>query len=507
MKNKETLFSKNSYDDQIEEILDKKEFNDEAKTMILSILYKIEESYKNYSKIKLNVKNKNDIIEEIVNIIQNKCDKIEFFDPKITKNKLQVDKKNKLIKAFPNEECLLQALYYINTESIKNVNNIFEKAVIDAINKGNAISNVEVIRDFNGWSWNSAIDGNMNRYYNIIFQDLLILIGNSGTIEIGNSNNIIENINNQISEIYGEKIAQKFMYTLEKVSMLLYINSHPKHLNEIKEYSKNQKEKYAKITNKSAYISEITEKNSKNLSDIGKIDNILGNNKLLIKKFNNPKIKEKFETIEKYKKALEKSKQIKSKELNENSKLINPFEYIKVKNKLKTEVQILNDIDVLSKKNDAIYQTLIQLQKMVISSLYKKIEIYDLKKELMNLIYEIRYFNLLPIYDDLKIKDVKLLSLDLRNMQEKLTNKLCENKILDIFAKDYKINYKIIKYLYNSKIININKLQVLIKYQSKKLILMYYEDNSIEYQEKILFSKDDLEELTKKMNKKMKIII
>ena len=46
MKSKETLFSKNNYDMQLEEVLDNKEFNDEAKSLILSVLYKIEESYK-----------------------------------------------------------------------------------------------------------------------------------------------------------------------------------------------------------------------------------------------------------------------------------------------------------------------------------------------------------------------------------------------------------------------------------------------------------------------------
>ena len=41
---------------QLEEVLDNKEFNDEAKSLILSVLYKIEESYKDYAKVKLNVK-------------------------------------------------------------------------------------------------------------------------------------------------------------------------------------------------------------------------------------------------------------------------------------------------------------------------------------------------------------------------------------------------------------------------------------------------------------------
>ena len=103
MKSKETLFSKNNNDMQLEEVLDNKEFNDEAKSLILSVLYKIEESYKDYAKVKLNVKLKNEIIEEIINILKYKCDKILILNPKTAKNKFQVDRKNKIIKVFPND--------------------------------------------------------------------------------------------------------------------------------------------------------------------------------------------------------------------------------------------------------------------------------------------------------------------------------------------------------------------------------------------------------------------
>ena len=156
MKSKETLFSKNNYDMQLEEVLDNKEFNDEAKSLILSVLYKIEESYKDYAKVKLNVKLKNEIIEEIINILKYKCDKILILNPKTAKNKFQVDRKNKIIKVFPNEVNLLQAIYYINTQNPKSIENIFDKVIIDVINKGEAINNVEIIRDFNGWSWNTS---------------------------------------------------------------------------------------------------------------------------------------------------------------------------------------------------------------------------------------------------------------------------------------------------------------------------------------------------------------
>ena len=171
------------------------------------------------------------------------------------------------------------------------------------------------------------------------------------------------------------------------------------------------------------------------------------------------------------------------------------------------EVQCLKDIEILLKKDKAVYKALIQLQRQVISCLYKKIEVYDLKKELINLIYEMRYYNFLPVENEKKIKDIKELELDLRSIQKKLTNKLCENKAVDTFAKDYNINYNIVKYIFVAKLTSINKLQVLLKYQNKKLFLSYYDEKVLEDEEKINFSEDDLGELNKKMNKKMRIII
>ena len=151
MKNKETLFSKNNYDIQIEEILENKDFNDEAKSLILNALYKIDMAYKDYSKIKCSVKLKSEIIEDIIDIIGNNCDSIEIINPDKAKNKFSVDKRKKIIKVFPNEINLLQALYYIRTIDLKKTENIFDKAIMTVLNRGQALNEVEIIRDFNGW--------------------------------------------------------------------------------------------------------------------------------------------------------------------------------------------------------------------------------------------------------------------------------------------------------------------------------------------------------------------
>ena len=310
-----------------------------------------------------------------------------------------------------------------------------------------------------------------------------------------------------MNEIYGEKNANNFLELFKKCCILIYVYNNEKRKNEVIQYLDERKNELMQITNKSDFISKITIENNNNMKIVSKIENMLKSEALILKKFNKEKIKEKYKTIENYKQTLNKMKNIKTVEINKNSKLLNPFEYVKRKKAIECEIKSLNDIVVLMKNKKSLYNTLISLQRKVITCLYKKIEVYDLKKELVNLIYEVRYYNLLPIEKDKKIKDLKELEVDLRNMQKKLTNKLCENKVVDTFAKDYNINYNIIKYIFITKMTNINKIQLSMIYDNKKLNISYYDENVLEKEEKINFSEDDFNELTKKTNKKMRIII
>ena len=149
--------------------------------------------------------------------------------------------------------------------------------------------------------------------------------------------------------------------------------------------------------------------------------------------------------MSKYIENLNKIKNYKLQAIAKNKQLINPFEYVKKKKSLEKEVKQLNTIKVLFNRKNCILDNLIELQRKVISCYYKKIEVYDLKKELINLIYEVRYYNNLPL-EDKKIKDMKELDVHIRNMQKKFITKLCESKVIEIFSKDDNINYLILIY-------------------------------------------------------------
>ena len=71
--NKENIFSKlgsKDYNNQLEKILENKDFSENVKNLLLSMLYRIQVGYDDYTTVKRIVENKKDYIEEILQIIK-----------------------------------------------------------------------------------------------------------------------------------------------------------------------------------------------------------------------------------------------------------------------------------------------------------------------------------------------------------------------------------------------------------------------------------------------------
>ena len=68
---KEKIISKfniKNYSNELEKILAKKNFTASTKNLLSDMLYKIENAYEDYKNIKVDVKSKSEIIEEIIEI-------------------------------------------------------------------------------------------------------------------------------------------------------------------------------------------------------------------------------------------------------------------------------------------------------------------------------------------------------------------------------------------------------------------------------------------------------
>ena len=147
----------------LENVLEQKEIDEKTKNLLQGILYKIEDSYKDYKTVKVIEKNDKQYIDEFISNIKNKTNKIKIinFNDKIEdkdlKEKIEKDKyyiKNKNIIAYPIEKKILYAIEK-NSNDYTIVNNKYDfivQPLSHLIMMGKSIDRMEVLRDFNGWA-------------------------------------------------------------------------------------------------------------------------------------------------------------------------------------------------------------------------------------------------------------------------------------------------------------------------------------------------------------------
>ena len=98
-------FNIKDYREDLEYVLENKKFDEEAKSLLLNIYYKLDNFYKDYLSVKIECEDKNKYLEDYIKIIKAKCNKITMIQPKeITEgDKFAIDIKKGEIKSFPNE--------------------------------------------------------------------------------------------------------------------------------------------------------------------------------------------------------------------------------------------------------------------------------------------------------------------------------------------------------------------------------------------------------------------
>ena len=102
-------FNIKDYNNQLENILAKKTFSEDTKNLLLNMLYKIENAYNDYHRVNIYTKNKKEILEEILNIIEKECETIEI----VREKKSSSIKKEKKIVTYLNDKKMLYEIYQL----------------------------------------------------------------------------------------------------------------------------------------------------------------------------------------------------------------------------------------------------------------------------------------------------------------------------------------------------------------------------------------------------------
>ena len=481
------LFSKiKDYNIELEEILDSKYFSSNIKSLLLSMIYKLEVSYTDFKEVKRCVRTKEDFLNEIIETIRLYCDNIKTVEPDSDQAKMLIknnvkaltNEKERSILAYPTEMALLYAIseispkyFYINQNF--PLKNQIQKMLVSGYNQ----NNIEILSDFNGWSWDKTFEKKYNYIDNLIYQNLLVIFGEKFLYEwrtYGSTRRDFIEDAEKFMKFFTSN--NDYMMSLYK---LVYINSSKREKEKVTLELKENIKKLRKMTDKNKFIQETKIKIEKLNKKIQKYENVLKDSKLLEKEYikTNSKLEEKkrVKSLKKYKQLLENEKSKLFKNVDELKFLLKPENFQKQKELLGESYEIYiykNDLNGI----------LIENQKLFLNFIDKKINKMNTRDEIIDVIYELRYYKTLKISKDIRISDIEELDEYLDKVLKKAITKLCKLGTIKIISMDINLNFEIIKYALDTKIIELEKIRLAFDIDENGLIIRVFDKDVIEKQ-------------------------
>lgn len=464
MKNR---FLQKDYNEQLVDIIEKKGFSEEAENLLLSMMYKIDDCYDNYKMVRREAPEEDKFEEKIVSDVLNNCEKIEIAVPgSILEKKLQQEKCTILMKAnknkrektvisLPSEKTLLYGISKVSLPFIPNNGSNEELAIITTINIGKCIANAEVLRDFNGWTWSINEKEIESSECNIVYTLLSFLLGYQFFDDF-----TVDKLKNAITpELFNE---------LLKVSIQFYMSYDKEKNEQIIKRIADDKKTLERMKNQERFVVEVTEEKKKKIAEIRKIDNILNNPQILRNEYfaynNNRPDEQKIFSISHYAEMLQKSRIRLMNEINDINEKQNPSEFLRLRDNLQYEIKFYEE------KTD-----ITRFEKVFLRDFEIKIKNLKEKREIINAIYEVRYLRYLP---NCKMR--------LNSIEEKLLKKALDYEVLVPIAENDTFDIRILKGIFNSQAICIEKLGIRVSANDNKLIVELFDsdvmDNRYEVQ-------------------------
>lgn len=518
---KEEFFSKfKDYNKELEKILEKKDFSKDTKNLLLSMFYKIEMSYNDYFTVKRKTISKQEYLENILNNVKNsnfirvvKTNEKEFNE--LQKNKkYNTDLKLKKIEVVENELDLLSAILELNNFQIRlrEEYNLIRNSMPYLLNLAYDIENVEVLRDFNAWSWNTLISKVENIDINLTYQNLKMALNFNifERLQKDNKNlDVMEIIKEELYTKLPKEVVDKFLFLIFKISIIIYIKVNKNENKRLSEEKITIQDELEKLKNKKEYINNITKEKKELNKQLQKLDLILNDNTKLKEEYQkrNEKLSEynKIFSISHLEEKIQKEKNKIIEKIRILNKKIEPQTYLEDVKELEKNNNLLENIDFTKENNVYLYVN--ELQQLFLKEiLFSEIENMDSKQELIDFTYELRYYNLLPYNNEIQIKDVKEVSTYLETVKEKNIKKLYDNKIINTFSTNEKNDIEIVKEIFNLRIISLEDIYMQIKKHDNKYLVQIYDEKSTlekEIELNLKFNKKD----RIKLNKKIKLFI
>lgn len=493
---------KKDYNNELENILEDKNYDENVKSILLSILYKIEVAYKDLQTVKKDIENQEEYKANLLDIIKNQCNQIKIVrmsdeKHKIPENKTYIiDKEKKEIISYPIERKLLYAINKIakRDKIIKDDYFLVNETLSDLINVGNNINEVEPLRDFNGYSWTVVPQEVESIEHNLIYQNLRIIVGYEFLEKwIKNNEYIIDYYDlfmEKLENNYGKANKNKIIDLLAEISILLSLKFNNDKIDELKKIKIDIEQELEKMKDRQQYIENITKKKLKLEKNIKKIDSTINDKNLLKKEYekrnNKLPLDKKIFSMRILSKIMNEEREEDIKELEKLNKIINPQNFIKYKKELEEKYKYLKIVDIEDRQSKL--ETLnIEFQKLFLDILKIDVNKSETKQEIEKIIYNFRYYLLLPYNYEKSIKDVDKLQRKIIEVTNMIIDKAIDLKVIEKISDDKKTNYEILKNMFNVRIIKLEDAYLKIIKEDDKYFVQIFDENIFE--EKVEISK------------------
>ena len=371
----------------------------------------------------------------------------------------------------------------------------------------------EAMRDFNGYSWTTIPREIESVYHNIVYQNIRILVGYKFLNEwIKNSEYIIdyfESFKNKLEKLYGKRLQEEFIREVNKISVLLAIRYEDKIKSSLKRQKYEIESKLEKIKDNGKLVEDITEQKKEITREIKYIDETLNDKGMLQQEYEKRNellpLQEKIFSIRILSKMMIEEREKKIRQLEKLNELLNPQKFVAYKKELETKEEYLKLLNVKD-LDEKIQNGVLIIQKIFLLCYQEKIKRTETKQELIKLIYEFRYYCLIPFNQEKLICDIEEIKEEINAVQKLLISKAHEHKMIDIFSKEKEIDFQILKNIFNIRVINLEDLYIKFIKEKEKYYLQLFDENAFEEKIEIKGIEEfDKKDLNFKLNKKIKI--
>lgn len=510
---------KNDYIYEVEKVLEKKKITNEIRSLVMDTLFKIEETYPNYKRVKVDVLEKKDYISQII-IALKKVENIDimYMQEKdvlkcLTKTTVEKNQRGYYdIQIYQNNLSLLYALQTIVNEEYGGDELPCSSAFDKILKIGGIYSDIEILRDFSGWNWNRNKIKDFNIYYDIIYKNLLLILGVEKILELKKTKQCIYFMKKYLLKKYKNKNVEKLIDIIKEITFV--IGSEEERKLEL-EANKKIIDMYMAMKDIKKFTQTVNEEKKKNNKLIAKYDKILNSHNVLEREYEEylKSIEEKKEktqkaslnldkmmdaldnndeqNIDKIEKIptediehfsieiFEKRKKLYNKNL-ELSKIGNPENYVEHKKLLEDKIKHIlnyNEVKGNTKKEEELLENLIlEYQKIVYDMLEDRIEVLYTNEEVIDEIYRQRYIRYQNVLKDKYIYQISDLYQKMDKILHLIVDKAMKFEVLERVSEEENTNYAAVSPALKTEILFLEDAKLSI-YTGKTTLLCIYDGN------------------------------